>query len=794
MERPPRNSRLMGDLPQIQVHNPSSTRPRPSRAGSYNSESPTAPSSIPMSIPNVREFVPPPLPPPRHLADIADGGHNGPDIAWKWGNRHKDGNWGEFAPSIPQGSSLHGTSGSFLSRRGPPDEKMDFQSRGSSISSMNSDVRHGPHQKDEGYESLGASVWSNKSKPQESLPSLASFQSSVHDQFQVNAQAFDKSQLQKLDFRRGSDTALSPRGYSKPALSSFFNNDASPISRLHEHRHPSQLKPLSLPILPGRPGLGESPLGRWTDTPLSSAISPGTQYPRFGSQNHYDDRSPIEATDANKFVPPHIRRSGSTSANGFYDDTSSGNSGSREYNDQRGTPEQDNDFHMEDAGMRRLHIDDYPNRPDMHSPCASVGQKRRASSPPVEEGPTLHSMGSAGDLRRRREAASRASPTPRLHSNSGSVSSTASGPRNNSYASTLSVNASSITSMGSYGRLSPGGLSPGGISNAGSDMSDSPYVSSLSLNPSPGVSRTCHSRVLSDSRPLMSSRKLSESLGTSKHSTSPKLHGVYMCECCPKKPKKFDSQEQLNAHEQEKQYECNYCNNRFKNKNEAERHQNSLHLRRHSWSCAVLSGPAAAFHNSQSRPNEADTCGYCGEDFPRSGKASPSMLSQNLGSELHPTTSFAIATDQDWEARVAHLQEMHKFGECNQAKKFFRADHFRQHLKHSHAGTSGKWTNMLENACMQDEPLPEPRRGPGHPAGVMPGVARFGSTVEHEQPVRGRPAGAISGGARVGRISEEDETFDVNRREGLQAFSSGPVRFAAGDERTDSEMQQEHKK
>ena len=47
---------------------------------------------------------------------------------------------------------------------------------------------------------------------------------------------------------------------------------------------------------------------------------------------------------------------------------------------------------------------------------------------------------------------------------------------------------------------------------------------------------------------------------------------------------------------------------------------------------------------------------------------------------------------------------VHKFGECNKSKKFFRADHFRQHLKHSHAGTSGKWTNMLENACIKDEP------------------------------------------------------------------------------------------
>lgn len=54
---------------------------------------------------------------------------------------------------------------------------------------------------------------------------------------------------------------------------------------------------------------------------------------------------------------------------------------------------------------------------------------------------------------------------------------------------------------------------------------------------------------------------------------------------------------------------------------------------------------------------------------------------------------------------------MHKFGECNNVKKFYRADHFRQHLKHSHAGTSGKWTNILENACMKEEPQSEARLG-----------------------------------------------------------------------------------
>jgi hypothetical protein len=55
------------------------------------------------------------------------------------------------------------------------------------------------------------------------------------------------------------------------------------------------------------------------------------------------------------------------------------------------------------------------------------------------------------------------------------------------------------------------------------------------------------------------------------------------------------------------------------------------------------------------------------------------------------------------EERIRHLREVHKFGECNKRKKFYRPDHLRQHLKHSHAGISGKWMNILENACMQEE-------------------------------------------------------------------------------------------
>ncbi|KAI2630237.1 hypothetical protein GGS26DRAFT_103160 [Hypomontagnella submonticulosa] len=162
--------------------------------------------------------------------------------------------------------------------------------------------------------------------------------------------------------------------------------------------------------------------------------------------------------------------------------------------------------------------------------------------------------------------------------------------------------------------------------------------------------------------------------------------GRFICECCPKKPKRFDTMEELSAHEAERRYECGYCGNRFKSKNEAERHENSIHVRRQAWTCSNIQsiGYMNLFQESINQPGVADTCGYCGEDFLRSG-----------GGE---------ASENDWEERLNHVREAHKFGECNSAKKFFRADHFRQHLKHSHGATLGRWIGALESICMIDVP------------------------------------------------------------------------------------------
>ncbi|EHK46928.1 uncharacterized protein TrAtP1_010461 [Trichoderma atroviride] len=409
--------------------------------------------------------------------------------------------------------------------------------------------------------------------------------------------------------------------------------------------------PIQLPIHSRAPFESQT-----RDSPTFSAVSP-LSTPFYRSP--IDRRSPYDSSEPDRSPRGRSRRNNSddaTSTQGSFAD----------------------DMDMEEtSSLKRLHIEDA---------YASAGQKRRAASPASDD-LGLHMIPGQG--------ASRGSPTPRLSTGAQTATSILSSApsRSGFLMSSISI-PSTTTASCSFGHRSPGGVSPGALSPT---SCTSPYNTPASLNPSPKTSvasrASLHSRTTSGAGP----RKLAEMAKPA----GAKFQGFYMCECCPKKPKKFETAEELSAHEAEKQYECSFCGNRFKNKNEAERHQNSLHVRRHSWSCSALSGYNRAFHESTTHPGEADACGYCGEEFPRSGLGARAGL-------LNGGIQARHATDQDWEERIRHLQEQHKFRECNSSKKFFRADHFRQHLKHSHAGTSGKWTNMLENACLMEED-PSPR-------------------------------------------------------------------------------------
>lgn len=560
-----------------------------------------------MAIPNAPEdkYIPPPLPPPR-IVPI-----NGPTSASieDWRPRPRE----------------------LLE---PVEELPNYKTR---------------RDRDEGYHSM-------ESRSRDSLGSARFGMYHDHYQFRQSANDYDHALVKKLDIRRGLDNRSPPR--LRTALGVRSAPSHEPLRPPMMDRGPV-LQPLSLPTRvkqehPPQPPLPLSLLdspGRYTETPLHSAVSPRSA--PFGSSSHADD-----------------------------DEAS---------------------FPMEETSRLR----------DFHL-ASAAGQKRRASSPPI-----------ADDL-----------PPASMLYGGGAFSSALRGPRGTHSSSSTHDSLSSVSSVGlsvsrassSYScNLSPatttatsaGGLSPidtnaGGCGGGGSGCT-SPYSPAtmplaVSLSPrSATSSRAPHHRTMSEQARALASPTRRQPPDVSKTPGLLKRTDFYMCDCCPKKPKKFDTEAQLRAHESEKQYECHYCGNRFKNKNEAERHQNSLHVRRHSWSCAALSSYDRAFHESTFRPGEADICGYCGEEFMRSG-FSLGKATAAPGGVVVRTGDVRHATEQDWDDRIRHLQDVHKFRECNASKKFFRADHFRQHLKHSHAGTSGKWTNMLESACMLEEEPPLPMR------------------------------------------------------------------------------------
>lgn len=185
----------------------------------------------------------------------------------------------------------------------------------------------------------------------------------------------------------------------------------------------------------------------------------------------------------------------------------------------------------ESSSMRRLQID------DAH---AAVGQKRRAASPPAQDH-LLHGMPGQGEALRRRDGVSRGSPTPRLAAAPQPSPASSIQPvvpsRSSSFMSTVSM-APSITPANSYGRCSPGGTSPGGVSP---NSCNSPFPTPASSTHSPRASVSGRGATHGRAAPGASPRKLTDL----QKPGSSKLQGFLMCECCPKKPKKFETAEEL---------------------------------------------------------------------------------------------------------------------------------------------------------------------------------------------------------------------------------------------------------
>ena len=281
-------------------------------------------------------------------------------------------------------------------------------------------------------------------------------------------------------------------------------------------------------------------------------------------------RSPSSANDSEPFARVRIpnRRSdsrasimaggvedGSASASGRFKRSESFDPGFLTTNE----PDLDLDFPIEETGgMRQLHLDDRsPPSIDVHSPNSRSGMKRRASSPPRDathdsKTPLQTVGGTSSELYQRRTSGhlstTRASPVHRYHPSHGSVSPASSGGlHNGSYASSaaLSFGGSSITSLSSHERSSPSGLSPLSEQH---DSSDAHYLKSPSFNsvPQDPASHSHHMNSDIQATAALAQKMSAENASHGVQSNAPKLQAnIHICNCCPKKPKKFDTLEEL---------------------------------------------------------------------------------------------------------------------------------------------------------------------------------------------------------------------------------------------------------
>lgn len=416
-----------------------------------------------------------------------------------------------------------------------------------------------------------------------------------HDmyQFRSSSDAYDNSLLKKLDSRRVGDnrSPTSSGNRSRSALSASLSDvmmGPRHVDRLH-----TQIKPLSLPIQTRLPTVMDSP--RLSDTPLSAASpyggyhgnhrSPGEDngQQHLYSQQHQPpppsmfDRSPL---------PLRTRR---TNSGSIPDDSAAHTPASGGDYD---TPMEDADAMEMDGStsqLRRLDINaESPyyggggaggHSPYASSSSAGSGLKRRASSPlPDDQPPPLPGLhlNTSNEMLRRGGAGPRVSPTPRHGSaassagHQGSISSIASsaGPRSGSYASGISSLASAMSAQG-FGRRSPppqqsmmhhdtmngaaasnGALSPAPSAATTADTLGSPYMTPISAvsprSQAAVVPQTPHQRTLSalsdgSGGGMAATRKL----GVDVLKSTQKMQGFHMCECCPKKPKRFETAEEL---------------------------------------------------------------------------------------------------------------------------------------------------------------------------------------------------------------------------------------------------------
>lgn len=322
---------------------------------------------------------------------------------------------------------------------------------------------------------------------------------------------YDKHLLSRIGGPNGPNT---PKRTSVSSISPSMQETAQ-LAHAESERWSGQLRPLSMPDQ--RPSSLDSPASsRW---PSSGAISPGFTGAFFehGLNDNSRDHS-IASRHASLTFEDSISQRGSYDQSMFSQGAST-----------------------EDSLPGNFNLQDRPSGND-GAQGARAGMKRRADSPPKDmtrEGrASVSSISEPHEMYHRRSIQhlpSKNAPVNRHHTSLSSASSY--GPRHGSLGSSLGVASisSSATSYGS-GRVSPSGLSP---------AFDPELRGSTPYGAAHAVKNPTQHRGPSDIRQGGQQEQPAESASHSRNGSAFNGQGAHACECCPKKPKRFDTIEEL---------------------------------------------------------------------------------------------------------------------------------------------------------------------------------------------------------------------------------------------------------
>lgn len=325
--------------------------------------------------------------------------------------------------------------------------------------------------------------------------------------------AYDKHLLLKIG------KSHSPPGHSK--CSSRERN--KPVQKLSIQTRASNLIPR--PIPESAPTF--DPVTKWIASPLSGISST----PRRTSRDYsMDPRSPSSDmySHAGTLDPDYFLGAGLPTAHTPTQHQQARSPGDNRSRSERGSYDSaiyatDAEYNYDEASLSSLHIEERPRT------AARLGTKRRALSPSPE---LLHEQKNDTTPIRFQRVAGAQGAVPRQPYRAESLSSTASSTQYNSLASSnLSSFASS--SMTSISSTSTPVTREHSQQHFASQVPRSGRASAIAIMPLRRLSDNSTMAMSIQSPPVDTRAPLT------------RIGNHYICSCCPKKPKKFDTEEQL---------------------------------------------------------------------------------------------------------------------------------------------------------------------------------------------------------------------------------------------------------